>query len=91
MTESSTLKSAYKEDTQNQKWLSKVTTQYEVQNHRQEQNFTKEYRDGFTRRLKRPILINASIKNSSGKWVGSHEQKAARFVDHLESTFQSHE
>lgn len=41
-----------------------------------------------TKRLKRPILQNPPIRNSDGTWARNNMQKAMRFAEHLESTFQ---
>ena len=43
------------------------------------------------KKLKRPILQNPPIRNANGSWAKSNEQKANRFAEHLERTFQPNE
>lgn len=44
-----------------------------------------------TRNLKRPITQIPPIRDSDGKWSISNDQKALRFAQHLEETFQPNE
>lgn len=44
-----------------------------------------------TRKLKRPIVQIPPIRNSDGKWAITNEQKAFRFAQYLEDTFQPNE
>lgn len=44
-----------------------------------------------TRRLKRPIMHIPPIRQQNGEWARNDEQKAARFAEHLEETFQPNE
>lgn len=41
-----------------------------------------------TKGLKRPILQNPPVRNADGSWARSNIQKANRFAEHLENTFQ---
>lgn len=42
-----------------------------------------------TKYLKRPIMQVPPIQQEDGKWARNNEQKAKRFADHLEKTFQT--
>lgn len=44
-----------------------------------------------TKRLKRPFTQNHPIRNADGSWARNNIQKAARFAEHLENTFQPHD
>lgn len=44
-----------------------------------------------TKRLKRPIVQNPPIRNANGSWARNNMQKANRFAEHLENTFQPNE
>ena len=44
-----------------------------------------------TKNLKRPIMQTPPIKNADGTWARNDDQKAERFAEHLEKTFQPNE
>lgn len=44
-----------------------------------------------TKRLKRPMVQNPPIRNADGSWARNNTQKANRFAEHLENTFQPNE
>jgi hypothetical protein len=44
-----------------------------------------------TKKLKRPIMQNPPIRNEDASWARSNIQKANRFANHLENTFQPNE
>lgn len=54
-------------------------------------SFTDHFLWKATKRLIRPNLENDSIKNANESWTRNNEQKAKRFAEHLENTFQPNE
>lgn len=44
-----------------------------------------------TKQLKRPILQNPPIRNADRTWARNNVQKACRFAEHLQTTFQSND
>lgn len=44
-----------------------------------------------TKQIKRPNMHIPPVKNLDGSWARSNEQKAHRFAEHLENTFEPHE